>query len=210
MGRKSALDDGDDQFRKRESVRLTQRGRPKGIRKVDVETLLSSLHARAVEAAGHYRASVRAARKNGQFQGVASPDDLPPALRKDWDAAQDAWNLYWATCRAKERPLLPPGSNRFRTTLRFRDSIYRVDTGLSRQCKELIDTWQRLVAGQPISGGDDLTVIQVGVVNEFGELFDPPADGSHAALAKRFKKPATTIQSFLRRYRKLKSLRSVK
>jgi len=136
--------------------------------------------------------------------------DLPPRVAAAWKEVNDAWERLWSASRAQGLPALPSGRNRFRLTLRFPGESYRVNCELTRRCGKLLDVWQRHVAGRPAFRSGTLTVLRVGILRDFGDLLDPPVDQRLVALARRFKKPVSTVRSYLQRYRRITADRSVR
>jgi hypothetical protein len=190
----------DDQDHRPEQIALTRRrGRPKTVTRQG-EALLLELYKRALDAAKELQMTVLEA-------DVPDPWALPK-VKAVKEKVQKAWDLYWQSCKANGFPLLPPGDNRFRMKLRFPGETYEVDAELTRRCGDLLQIWNQFVAGRRNFRSAYLTVMRVGVMRDFGDLFDPPVDRTYKGLARRFKKPQTTIQSYLRRYREITSRQS--
>ena len=145
-------------------------------------------------------------------QGKATPGDV-----------QAAWDRYWWLCykaptdtviaerNGPPPPLmvLPIDGKRYSVSGVHQDANGRLVAGPSREHARLLDVWTRYYVGQPIRRHDPSKFRHVGLLHEFGHLFDPPVDGKPAALARRFKISETRIRSRLRRYRRLTVKRSV-
>ena len=190
--------------RRREKVCLWDRRAPRA-RECVGEELAAKLYERALEQAKRFRRSYRTTRP----AAFVSSSDLPASLRREWSELQACWDRYWDWCRANDQPLQPPGKNRFRMKLYFPGEVYDIKAPLSRRTGQLLDVWQHHVAGRRNFRSETLRIFRVGIMREFGDLFSPPVDGSYKALARRFSKPTTTIQSYLRRYRKLTAQRAI-
>ena len=94
--------------------------------------------------------------------------------------------------------------------LRFPDRVYEV-VHSGRDFARLLDVWGTYVAGRKWRKGSvTLRVLELGIRYEFGRLFDPPRRETQAELARAFGLKQTTIQSRLRKYRRITTERSIK
>ncbi len=189
--------------RKCERVRLRRVGRPPGTRSIDEQELRHRLHARWKESAARYRRIRREIfRANPTIPWSKLKCD--PRITAAWEKVLQDRDYFNSWCLKKNYPRTPPGStSRFRMTLHLPGQTYQVNTELSRKCSRLLKVYEQFLWNRPAVVTDQVRVLQVGFLWEFGDLFEPPVDQRHKALARRFRFPTTTIQSYIRRYRRL-------